>query len=200
MKKIYIKSEMYKIIDALDFYSRIWIGQLDAILRDIRWYRNCRQLDALEPEFTHILIRMRNALFPELQSYGLYYVSYGIFSDKINYKAAVAYDMQQEFRYKMAYFLKPEGGISVDFHPPMHADLDPYPAPIGNCYEKDGEIYEEIEVCDEQYEIIQNALKIRELMYAGKFVEMFTYYTDNEYVLELADKFAELMADVEVER
>lgn len=199
MNKIYTKSEMYKVINALDFYSRIWIGQLDAILREIRWYRNCRQLDALEPEFLNILIRMRNAMFPELQMYG-FHASHGIFSDEIHFRAGVAYDVQQEFRYKMAYFLHPEGGISVDFNTPMHADLDPYPAPKCKCYRKDEEVFAEIEVCDEQYEIIQNALKISELMYTGEFVEMFKYYTDNEYILELAEKFTKLMSDVEIER
>ena len=35
-------------MQALDLYSRIWIGQYDHILWDLRWYRNCT-LEAAAP-------------------------------------------------------------------------------------------------------------------------------------------------------
>ena len=41
-------NEIRIVLNALDFYSRIWIGQYDHMLWDLRWYRNCSQLDALD--------------------------------------------------------------------------------------------------------------------------------------------------------
>ena len=38
-------NEIRIVLNALDFYSRIWIGQYDHMLWDLRWYRNCSQLD-----------------------------------------------------------------------------------------------------------------------------------------------------------
>ena len=41
-------NEIRIVLNALDFYSRIWIGQYDHMLWDLRWYRNCSQLDAVD--------------------------------------------------------------------------------------------------------------------------------------------------------
>lgn len=46
------------------------------------------------------------------------------FTDR-DVKAAIAYDMQQEFRYRRAWFLNPEGGNTVDFGRPLPCDDAP---------------------------------------------------------------------------
>ena len=159
MELQFSKNEMYIIINALDFYSRIWIGQYDKILSDIRLYRKCSQLDKLDNDFKYLLFNIRHLTLPEIDSYG-WNGSYGIFSPDINFKAAVAYNMQQEFRYKLAYFLHPEGGVTVDFCTPMPAELDPYPFPKAKCEKIKDEIFVNININKEQLEIIKNSLKI----------------------------------------
>lgn len=198
MKLKYEQHEMYKIINALDFYSRIWIGQYDRILYDIRWYRNCKQLDERESLFINKLLHIRHILLPGLV-YG-WSSSYGIFSDEIDFRAGVAYDMQQEFRNKLAWFNNPEGGITVDFNPVMHCESDPYIVPTARCFEEDGKVYEEINICNEQFEIIKAALEIHECLYNGDIKKLFSYYTDNELALRLAQEVTDLMLEVDIER
>lgn len=202
MKIKYNKQEMRKIINALDFYSRIWIGQYDHILWELRWTRDCDQLDKLDNELAARLMRMRNILQPELMAYG-WSASHGIFSDEISYKAGVAYDMQQVFRYELATFLEPDEkkrSWCVDFNTPMKCDLDPYKFPKAKCFEKDGDVYEEINVEKEQYEIIQDALVIKEALLNGDITRIFSFYTDDDEVLKLANKVTELLATVERKR
>lgn len=190
--------EVYTIIDALDFYSRIWIGQYDTILREIRWYKNCSQLDSFEYELKTLLLNIRHNLLPELDNYGIY-ASHGIFSSEINYKAAVAYNMQQEFRYKLAYFNHPEGGITVDFNSPMKAELDPNPFPNATCNKIDDNVIVTLTINKEQLEIIINALSIKKAQLKGLVSDIFKYYTDNKNIIRLAEKINTIFASIDNE-
>lgn len=187
------KTEIYTIINALDFYSRIWIGQYNEILSNIRWYKNCSQLDSFEYELKTLLLNIRHNLLPELDNYGIY-ASHGIFSSEINYKAAVAYNMQQEFRYKLAYFNHPEGGITVDFNSPMKAELDPNPFPNAACNK-----IVILTINKEQLEIIINALSIKKAQLKGLVSDIFKYYTDNKNIIRLAEKINTIFASIDNE-
>lgn len=88
-------NEIRIILQALDLYSRIWIGQYDHILWDLRWYRNCNQLDELDKTLRREFLDIRNIVLPGLHECSLN-GSYGIFSPDRDTKAAIAYDMQQE--------------------------------------------------------------------------------------------------------
>ena len=44
----FTEPEIKSVLNALDFYSRIWIGQYDHILWEIRWMKDCSQLDKLD--------------------------------------------------------------------------------------------------------------------------------------------------------
>ena len=72
-------NEIRIVLNALDFYSRIWIGQYDHMLWDLRWYRNCSQLDALDDTLRRKFWDIRNIILPGLRKYSLN-GSYGIFS------------------------------------------------------------------------------------------------------------------------
>ena len=132
----FTNNEILIILQALDLYSRIWIGQYDHILWDLRWYRNCNQLDELDKTLRREFLDIRNIVLPGLYEYSLN-GSYGIFSPDRDTKAAIAYDMQQEFRYRRAWFLKPEGGYTVDFGRPLPCNDDPCDFPKADCYDVD---------------------------------------------------------------
>ena len=192
-------NEISIVLNALDFYSRIWIGQYDHILWDIRWYRNCRQLDELDHTLRRKFWDMRNIILPELRHYGLS-GSHGIFSPDRGVKAAIAYDMQQEFRYKSAWFQHPEGGNTVNFGKPLPCEDDPCDFPKAECYNVDGEFRIKVYIDDTQLNVIVDALNISILEYACQIEKMFEYYTDNTEALSIAKEITELLVSIESER
>ena len=191
-------NEIRIILQALDLYSRIWIGQYDHILWDLRWYRNCNQLDELDKTLRREFLDIRNIVLPELHEYSLN-GSYGIFSPDRDTKAAIAYDMQQEFRYRRAWFLKPEGGYTVDFGRPLPCNDDPCDFPKADCYDVDGEFRIKIYIADTQLEVIIDALNIGILESDCQIRKLFEYYTNDPEVLQIAEKVTELLTSIELE-
>lgn len=190
--------EICTVLNALDFYSRIWIGQYDHILWELRWIRSCRQLDVAEEVLQKKLLEMRNIILPGLYQYSLY-GSYGIFSPERNVKAAIAYDMQQEFRYRRAWFKNPNGGITVDFGRPLPCDDDPCEFPKAECYQLDSEFRIKIWIDQTQLDVIVDALKIIALGYSCQLGKMFEYYTENQSALKIAQEITDLMTEIEIE-
>ena len=191
-------NEILIILQALDLYSRIWIGQYDHILWDLRWYRNCNQLDELDKTLRREFLDIRNIVLPGLYEYSLN-GSYGIFSPDRDTKAAIAYDMQQEFRYRRAWFLKPEGGYTVDFGRPLPCNDDPCDFPKADCYDVDGEFRIKIYIVDAQLKVIIDALNIGILESDCQIRKLFEYYTDDQEALQIAEKVTELLTSVELE-
>ncbi len=198
-KIVFTDNELYIVLKSLDFYSRIWIGQYDHILWDLRWYRNCGQLDALDNKLRGYLMNMRNIIMPELRHYGLS-GSHGIFSPYRDVKAAIAYDMQQESRHKSAWFQYPEGGNTVNFGTPLPGEDDPCDFPKAECYNKDGEFRIKVYIDDTQLGVIIDALNIGILEYGCQIRQLFDYYTDNSEALRIANEITELLLSVESER
>lgn len=99
-------------VNALDFYSRIWIGQYDEILWNHRMFLDHKEVGKIEDNVTLFLQMVRMLVLPDLgpELNG----SYGIYNPVIDKKAQLAYNMQQVIRYKYAYAKYPEGGIQVD--------------------------------------------------------------------------------------
>ncbi|MBQ8995292.1 MAG: hypothetical protein IJ091_05715, partial [Oscillospiraceae bacterium] len=123
--KILLKgSQIGSVVEALDLYARIWIGQFDHIMYEMRWLKDCEEIDLQEERLVHLFLALRNILLPGLSGYSLS-GSYGIFSRKRDIRAAVAYDLQQVIRYRKAWFEKPEGGYTVDFRAPYPCEDDP---------------------------------------------------------------------------
>ena len=191
--------EIRIVLNTLDFYSRIWIGQYDHMLWDLRWYRNCTQLDALDDTLRRKFLDIRNIILPGLRKYSLN-GSYGIFSPDRDAKAAIAYDMQQEFRYKRAWFLKPEGGYTVDFGRPLPCEDDPCDFPKAECYDMNGEFRIRVYIDDTQLGVIIDALNIGILEYDCQIRKLFEYYTDDQEALRIAEVVTELLTSIEVER
>ena len=190
--------EICTVINSLDFYSRIWLGQYDHILWDLRWTRNCDQLDKLNAVLCKKFGDMKTIILPGLRGYGLS-GSYGIFCPERNVNAAIAYDMQQEFRYKRAMFLNPKGGITVDFRTPLPCNDDPCEFPKAECYDEDGKFCIKILIDESQCRIIADALHISMLENDCQIRKLFEYYTDDVAALAIADELTDLMTSIEIE-
>lgn len=192
------KEEITDIIRALDFYSRIWIGQYLEIDNEIIWIKKHSYHEILDAKIIPLFLQIRNRLMPEsIRDIGqTLYASYGIFSDKVDERAGTAYDMQQVIRYTLAWFLHPEGGWTVDFGTPIKASRV-YPIPTASCT-KDNENVE-MNVClsdESQFVIIENALKILECVRNEKIQQMFSYYTDDKEALSTAAEVEAVYAKI----
>ncbi len=199
-KKIEIvlfEKELKTLLNALDFYSRIWIGQYDDILWKLRWYRKYDQLDAEEFAIKNLMLEMRHVLLPGLNC-GLN-GSYGIFSPKRDFRAGISYDMQQEFRYRLAWFVNPEGGNTVDYGKPLPCEDDPCEWPGITCYDGNESVMARLAVDETQAEIMAEALDVFAEMYDGNIRSVFSHYTDNEEVLEMAGEITRILSGVEKE-
>ena len=192
------RDEMFNIIRALDFYSRIWIGQYLEIDNEILWIKKHSYHEILDEEIIPLFLQIRNKLMPEsIRDIGqTLYASYGIFSDKVDERAGTAYDMQQVIRYTLAWFLHPEGGWTVDFGTPMKASRM-YPIPTASCTKDSGNVEMDVLLSDEsQFVIIKNALKILECVRNEEIKQMFSYYTDDNVALSTATEVEAIYAKI----
>ena len=106
------QEEISDVINALDLYSRIWIGQLLEIDNQMIWLKeNLYETDSAA-KMTPFFVNIRNRILPgSLKDIGnTLHSSYGIFSKKIDRRARIAYDMQQVIRYTSAWYFHPNGG------------------------------------------------------------------------------------------
>lgn len=189
--------EITETINALDFYSRIWIGQYLEIDHQMMWLKKELYKVPTEVQVTPLFLKIRSILLPELSAIvgETLNGSYGIFSDRIDSKAGIAYDIQQVVRYTKAWFIKPEGGFGVDFGRPLWAN-DQFDVPTAFCYnhnlkkeEHVDETQMELVLSDPAQEfVLKEALAVNKCLYEGKIRELFTHYTDDETALHFAEK------------
>lgn len=185
-------------LNALDFYSRIWIGQYEEILWIDRMYFDFDKIKEIEGEVRTYLQYLRLRTMPELGP--SLNGSYGIYNPIIDLRSSIAYNMQQVIRYKYAWARFPEGGIGVDFGKPMQCGKTPLP---------DGEIHKEgdewvisiegkTEEDTERYRsVLLDSLIIRKYTMDVDVVSLFKYYTDNEDALRFAEKIQEVYDKIE---
>lgn len=108
------------LVDALDFFSRIQIGQFEEVLSMARMgsipHRDEVNLSAriAEIEEAEPLLREVKRLLTGHSPNA----SFGILSDKTPESAKVAYEIQRAIRHRLAWDRQPEGGIGVDFDDP----------------------------------------------------------------------------------
>ena len=182
-----IGEEYYLVLNALDLYSRIWIGQYERIddlnFYDIgdRWNRDSRR---------HILFQqIRDLLIPSLRGAGDYLsCSLGIWSDKTDIRAINAYDIQQRLRYEVSWYRNPEGGITVDFGNPLI---------MGNlgdssvfCERTEDGICALIYLSEEQLQTIQTALEVYRMLIDRDIKGAFQYFTSNDEALSVAEELS----------
>ena len=106
------EKQMKIIIRALDLYSRLMMGQVKE-LSDL-W-------DKREPVVFEALRFLKKAVFPELSldSY------YGITSMAIPEEPKISFEMLRVMEHALSWHKHPEGGITVNFDPPMEITDEP---------------------------------------------------------------------------
>jgi hypothetical protein len=107
------------LVRALDFFSRIGIGQIEEVETMLRQYGHLKEGYSYDA--------VKNALdFVKLETMGHPPGgSYGIFHQKVPDWFKLAWDLQQVIRHKLAWTANPEGGFGVNFHEPMKAGKEP---------------------------------------------------------------------------
>ena len=102
------------IISALDFFSRIGIGQLEEILRHPQYANIIFNNNATYKVCKELLDEPKRLLtnFPPN-------ASYGIGNPEVHSDCTISYDLMQVIRHRLAWDNNPEGGIQVSFGKPM---------------------------------------------------------------------------------
>lgn len=112
-------SQAQTLVEALDMFSRIGIGQIHEVENVVTRYGMDRK--------EHNYEAVRNALdFVRRELMGFEPGgSYGIFHKKVHNVFKDAWDLQQVIRYVLAWTKNPEGGFGVNFHDPLKSGESP---------------------------------------------------------------------------
>ena len=196
-QKIDLKdSEIYLCLNALDFYSRMYIGQYDHIDSIMIWKSKDTDLfrrDELTRQKLYEAIKTRVFAETDIPRLG-YYASLGIWNDKTHDNAKVAYDMQQVMRYRAAYTRKPEGDITVDFDTPIIEGSQPEIR--CECRLESEVLVESIWVNVFQRGILADALKNDLLVHQFRIRDLFSYYTEDSINLDIAGLAEKLYREI----
>lgn len=189
--------EIQTAINALDFYSRIHIGQFKEVLEVLRWNSKMPTDFDIENDITKELRIIREMIYPELGP--CLEGSYGIFNPKVQNTAGLAYNMYQVIRYYYSYALHPEGGYTVDFNSPVATGSDPLPA----CsIEKDASdtwiVY--LTLSDKYKTVLKNALKMKEDLLAFEIADIFGQCSNNPQVLLHANFIKEWVMEMGLDK
>ena len=190
-------SEITTCINALDFYSRIFIGQYDQIDSSLGWsvmYMPRFSQDRATREFLYRAIRSRifKGTFLERETFA---ASFGIWSEETDDRAMVAYDVQQIMRNKAAWTKNPEGGFGVDFDRPLINGSQPEIACI--CRQDGDAIYEEISMNPIHADIMYQACRNFAMLHSFRIRQLFEYYTEDKIALDIADLVMKLYRGLE---
>lgn len=177
--------EITVCINALDFYSRIFMGQYERIDNTLVW-----AAEDSEAFHRNAIIRKRlyesarsrvfQGTFLEDQSFS---ASFGIWSEETDERAVLAYEIQQVIRNKAAWVRNPKGGIGVDFDKPIIKSA--HPEISCKCWKEGDVLKQEISMNLVQAEILCEALRINYRLYSVRLRELFAHYTDDKIVLEI---------------
>lgn len=180
-------SEIGTCISALDFYSRMYMGQYGEIDFELRQYRFDSEFDN-QYMFArkHIYTAIRNLVFREnkIAEWDLY-GSLGIWSEDTDVRAKNAYDMQQVIRYHYAWCTNPDGGMGRNFDAPLlGGELTPI---ICDCLKTEQSIAIDIsDIEKEHLEIMIAAARVYLCLLTIQINKLMKYYTQDENALGLA--------------
>jgi hypothetical protein len=114
------------IVDALDLFSRIGMGQL----KEVAYVLRQNPLPSYDPDLeirTNLLFKIRD----KLDILARYWMKgpgyYGITSKSISDKFRIAWDIQQVVRHRLAWDRNPKGDITIDFDNPMKTSEEDLP-------------------------------------------------------------------------
>ena len=187
MRMVLRDSEIGICISALDFYSRMYMGQYGEIDFELRQYRFDSEFDN-QYMFArkHIYTAIRNLVFREnkIAEWDLY-GSLGIWSEDTDVRAKNAYDMQQVIRYHYAWCTNPDGGMGRNFDAPLlGGELTPI---ICDCLKTEQGIAMDIfDIEKEHIDIMIAAVQVYLCLLTIQINKLMKYYTQDENVLGLA--------------
>ena len=191
-------SEVLDVIDSLDAYSRIWMGQFDHLDLTLRMWRftTCAQ-DRESRACEELLMGMRALFLPEAAVLGRG-ASLGIWSDEVNELAVCAYDMQQVIRHDWSWFNKPEGDwMSRWFDEPfLHGSL---PVPSTKCCtDEDGSSAMQLSIEASSLRLLLDALLAYDHLFNLRIVAMMQLYTRDDRVLAIAQMVEDILHEESV--
>ena len=108
------------LVAALDLYSRIHLGQFEEVANIARMH-DISKLDKdydAHNDFEDAIREAKTILGFDRNA------SYGIFNERVNDIARVAWDMQQVIRHHLAWKRNPEGGFTVNFDTPHRSSKE----------------------------------------------------------------------------
>lgn len=124
--KLTLDEEQAKVlIDALDLYARLRIGQIEEVGHTFR-FRGAADPDKELEQFEQVdaaCKELKRAMFPDLHPNA----SYGIGSQKTPKDAQVAWEIHGVVRHRMAWDKTPKGGMQVWFDETMKYSGVPLP-------------------------------------------------------------------------
>lgn len=127
------------IVQALDFWVRMGIGQFNEIENGARWGLFAERNDKGKPVGPEIgsypwgptegydLLKLRNSAFPSLKESG-FSASMGVYNPSVGEVFREALDVHDVVRNKVAWSNNPKGGMTVDFDPPRKSSALELPA------------------------------------------------------------------------
>lgn len=180
-------SEIGTCISALDFYSRMYMGQYGEIDFELRQYRFDSEFDN-QYMFArkHIYTAIRNLVFRKnkIAEWDLN-GSLGIWSEDTDVRAKNAYDMQQVIRYHYAWCTNPDGGMGRNFDAPLlGGELIPI---ICDCLKTEQGIAMDIsDIEKEHIDIMIAAVQVYLYLLTIQINKLMKYYTQDENALGLA--------------
>ena len=190
--------EIAAIINALDFYSRMFIGQYGEIDFVLRQYRFGNDYSQYEYARRQIYTGMRSIVFnnvPRISEWDLN-GSLGIWSEETDARAKNAYDMQQVIRYRDSWCRVPEGGTGRHFDEPLFGGKLP-PITCECVMNEKDEVMSVGAIEKEHMDILVEATEITLLLHRICIRKMMKYYTNDTRVLELATVVEKLYDDSE---
>lgn len=188
MKLELTNEEVYTVIDALDFYSRIWLGQYEEINSLLRLHGCVESANFEIEDCKEDYLKLRSILLPVLAGEDIN-CSLGIWSSETNSLAKSAYDMQQIIRYIQAWYIHPEGGIGVNFNTPvLEGELSQIKC---ECRGNAAECVMIISGEKSNYRLLLECLEIYGFLFEFKIGEMFKHYTDKIEAIQLAKAIEE---------
>ena len=187
MRMVLRDSEIGICISALDFYSRMYMGQYAEIDFELRQYRFDSEFDN---QYTfarkHIYTAIRNLVFYDnkIAEWDLH-DSLGIWSEGTDVRAKNAYDMQQVIRYHYAWCCNPEGGMGRSFDAPLFGgELNPIKC---DCSKNEQGIVMNVSNIEKEHlRIMIAAVQIYLCLHTIQINKLMKYYTHDENALELA--------------
>lgn len=187
MRMVLRNREIGTCISALDFYSRMYMGQYAEIDFVLRQYRFDSEFDN-QYMFArkHIYTAIRNLVFHnnEIAGWELH-GSLGIWSEDTDVRAKNAYDMQQVIRYHHAWCCNPEGGIGRNFDAPLFGgEIKPIKC---DCLKTEqGVVMNIFDIEKEHLRIMFVAVQVYLCLHTIQINKLMRYYTHDDNALELA--------------